>query len=46
VTPADGLHHFAALEEDVFVRAVAPPASQRTLTVEGCRILARHFANA
>jgi hypothetical protein len=34
---------FAALEEDVFVRAVAQPASQRTLTVEGCRILARQF---
>jgi hypothetical protein len=34
---------FAALEEDIFVRAVAQPASQRNLTVEGCRILARQF---
>jgi len=34
---------FAALEEDVFVGAVAPPASHRNLTVEGCRILARQF---
>jgi hypothetical protein len=33
----------AALEEDIFVRAVSQPASQRNLTVEGCRILARQF---
>jgi hypothetical protein len=33
----------AAIEEDVFVRAVAQPASHRNLTVEGCRILARQF---
>ena len=34
---------YAAVEEDVFVRAVSQPASQRNLTVEGCRILARQF---
>jgi hypothetical protein len=34
---------FAAIEEDIFVRAVAPPAHQRNLSVEGCRILARQF---
>jgi hypothetical protein len=34
---------FAALEEDIFVRAVSQPASQRNLTVDGCRILARQF---
>jgi hypothetical protein len=34
---------FAAIEEDVFVRAVAQPARDRKLTVEGCRILARQF---
>ena len=34
---------FAALEEDIFVRAVAQPARQRNLTVDGCRILARQF---
>jgi hypothetical protein len=34
---------YAAIEEDVFVRAVSQPASRRTLTVEGCRILARQF---
>jgi hypothetical protein len=34
---------FAAIEEDVFVRAVSQPASHRNLTVEGCRILARQF---
>jgi hypothetical protein len=34
---------FAAIEEDVFVRAVSKPASHRNLTVEGCRILARQF---
>lgn len=27
----------------MFVRAVAQPASQRSLTIEGCRILARQF---
>jgi hypothetical protein len=30
-------------EEDVFLRAVAQPASHRPLTVAGCRILARQF---
>ena len=34
---------FAAIEEDIFARAVSQPANQRTLTVEGCRILARQF---
>jgi hypothetical protein len=34
---------FAAIEEDIFVRAIAPPAAQRNLTIEGCRILARQF---
>ena len=34
---------YAALEEDVFVRAVSQPASHRNVTVEGCRILARQF---
>jgi hypothetical protein len=34
---------FAALEEEVFVRAVAQPASRRNLTIDGCRILARQF---
>jgi hypothetical protein len=34
---------FAAIEEDIFVRAVSQPAGQRNLTIEGCRILARHF---
>jgi hypothetical protein len=34
---------FAAIEEDIFVRAVLQPASHRNLTVEGCRILARQF---
>jgi hypothetical protein len=34
---------YAALEEDIFVRAVSQPASRRNLTVEGCRILARQF---
>jgi hypothetical protein len=32
---------FAALEEDIFVRAIAQPAAHRNLTIEGCRILAR-----
>ena len=34
---------YAALEEDIFVRAVSQPAHHRNLTVEGCRILARQF---
>jgi hypothetical protein len=34
---------FAALEEEVFVRAVAQPAGRRNLTVDGCHILARQF---
>jgi hypothetical protein len=34
---------YAALEEDIFARAVSQPASRRNLTVEGCRILARQF---
>ena len=34
---------FAAIEEDVFIRAVSQPASQRNLSVAGCRILARQF---
>jgi hypothetical protein len=34
---------YAAIEEDVFVRAISQPASRRHLTVEGCRILAREF---
>jgi hypothetical protein len=34
---------FAAIEEDVFVRAVSQPAGRRSLTVEGCRTLARQF---
>jgi hypothetical protein len=34
---------FAALEEDIFVRAVAQPARGKSLTVDGCRILARQF---
>jgi hypothetical protein len=33
----------AAVEEDIFVRAVSQPASRRALTVAGCRILARQF---
>jgi hypothetical protein len=33
----------AAIEEDVFIRAVSQPASRRTLTVKGCRILAQQF---
>jgi hypothetical protein len=33
----------AALEEEMFARAVFQPASQRSLTVEGCRILAGQF---
>jgi hypothetical protein len=34
---------YAAIEEDIFARAVSQPASRRSLTVEGCRILARQF---
>jgi hypothetical protein len=34
---------FAAIEEDVFVRAISQPPSHRHLTVQGCRILARQF---
>jgi hypothetical protein len=34
---------YAAIEEDVFIRAVSQPAQQRQLTVDGCRILARQF---
>ena len=34
---------YAAIEDDIFVRAVSQPASRRNLTVEGCRILARQF---
>lgn len=34
---------FAAIEEDVFALAVSQPAGRRSLTVEGCRILARQF---
>jgi hypothetical protein len=34
---------FDRIEEDVFNLAVAQPRERRTLTVEGCRILARQF---
>jgi hypothetical protein len=34
---------FADIEETVFTLAVAQPASRRSLTVEGCRILARQY---
>jgi hypothetical protein len=34
---------FAAIEEEVFTRAVSQPVRERNLTVEGCRILARQF---
>ena len=34
---------FTALEEEVFVRAVAQPAGHRNLTIDGCRVLARQF---
>ena len=34
---------YAALEEEVFVQAVSVTPSRRTLTVAGCRILARQF---
>ena len=33
----------ATLEEDVFNLAASQPAARRTLTIEGCRILARQF---
>ena len=33
----------AAVEEDIFNLAVSQPLHHRTLTVEGCRILARQF---
>ena len=33
----------AAVEEDIFNLAVSQPPHRRTLTVEGCRILARQF---
>jgi hypothetical protein len=33
----------AAIEEDIFVRAVSVPARRRSLSVAGCRILARQF---
>jgi hypothetical protein len=35
--------NFGDIEEDVFIRAVSLPASRRTLTVAGCRILAQQF---
>jgi hypothetical protein len=34
---------FAALEEEVFVRAISQPASYRNLTVGGRQVLARQF---
>jgi hypothetical protein len=34
---------FTAMEEDVFNLAVSQPPARRTLTVAGCRILARQF---
>jgi hypothetical protein len=34
---------FADVEETVFTLAVSQPAGRRSLTVEGCRILARQF---
>ena len=34
---------YADVEETVFTLAISQPASRRTLTVEGCRILARQF---
>jgi hypothetical protein len=34
---------YAAIDDDIFARAVSQPASRRSLTVEGCRILARQF---
>jgi hypothetical protein len=34
---------FAAIEEGVFAQAASQPAHRRTLTIAGCRILARQF---
>jgi hypothetical protein len=34
---------FAAVEEDIFNLAVTQPATTRTLSIAGCRILARQF---
>ena len=34
---------FAAVEEDIFNLAVTQPAATRTLSIAGCRILARQF---
>jgi hypothetical protein len=34
---------FADLEEDIFLRAMAQPTHRRSLTIAGCRILARQF---
>jgi hypothetical protein len=34
----------ADVTEDIFVRAVSQPAGRRTLSVEGCRILAQQFS--
>lgn len=33
----------AAVEEDIFIRAVSQPGGRRSLSVAGCRILARQF---
>ncbi len=33
----------AAIEEDIFIRAVSQPGDRRSLSVAGCRILARQF---
>ncbi|OZB21120.1 MAG: hypothetical protein B7X49_18030, partial [Acidiphilium sp. 34-64-41] len=33
----------AAIEEDIFIRAVSHTGGQRSLSVAGCRILARQF---
>lgn len=33
----------AAIEEDIFIRAVSQPGGRRSLSVAGCRILARQF---
>ena len=34
---------YAAIEDDIFALAVSQPAGRRSLTVDGCRILARQF---
>ena len=34
---------YAAIEEDIFNLAASQPPHRRTLTIEGCRILARQF---